>query len=94
MRLADASGAVIRPYFRKPLAVGNKAGAGGFDPVTAADRAAERVIAAAVAARWPDHGFIGEEFGTHAAGRPPTLGRRSRSTARAPSSWAGRCGAR
>ncbi len=62
--LADSSGAVIRPYFRQPLDVANKAGAGAFDPVTEADRAAERVIADAVAARWPDHGFVGEEHGT------------------------------
>lgn len=61
--LADASGAAIRPYFRKPLAVANKAGHGAFDPVTAADRAAERVIRRAVKARFPDHGLIGEELG-------------------------------
>ena len=40
----------------------NKAGAAGFDPVTPADRAAERVIRAAIAKRFPDHGIIGEEF--------------------------------
>jgi myo-inositol-1(or 4)-monophosphatase len=62
--LADASGAVIRPFFRVPLAVDNKASPGAFDPVTEADTSAERVIAAAVAARWPEHGFIGEEHGT------------------------------
>jgi myo-inositol-1(or 4)-monophosphatase len=61
--LADLSGGVLRPYFRKPLAVTNKAGKGAFDPVTAADRAAERIIARAIAKRWPDHGLIGEEFG-------------------------------
>ena len=62
--LADASGELIRPYFRQPLDVANKAGAGAFDPVTEADRAAERVIAEAVAARWPEHGFVGEAHGT------------------------------
>ena len=62
--LADASGAAIRPYFRQPLDVANKDAQGGYDPVTAADKAAEQVIARAVAARWPDHGFIGEEHGT------------------------------
>ena len=61
--LADASAAIIRPYFRRPLAVTNKASDGAFDPVTAADRAAERAIRRAVAARWPDHGLIGEELG-------------------------------
>ncbi len=61
--LADTSGEAIRPYFRKPVTVANKAPRGGFDPVTAADEAAERAIARAVGRRWPDHGLIGEEFG-------------------------------
>jgi histidinol phosphatase-like enzyme (inositol monophosphatase family) len=61
--LADASGEAIRPYFRSQLTVSNKAAGGAFDPVTAADEAAERVIAAAVAERWPEHGFVGEEHG-------------------------------
>lgn len=63
--LADASGAVLRPYFRKRLNVENKAGKGAFDPVTAADRGAERALAKAIAKRWPDHGVVGEEYGTH-----------------------------
>lgn len=62
--LADLSAAVILPKFRRPLAVANKAGKNAFDPVTAADRSAERVIRNAVKARWPDHGLIGEELGT------------------------------
>lgn len=66
--LADASGEAIRPYFRAAIEVSNKLGNGGFDPVTAADEAAERVIAAAVAERWPDHGFVGEEHGTRLPG--------------------------
>lgn len=62
--LADISGAAIRPYFRKPLSVANKAGKGAFDPVTEADRAAERAMRMALEKRWPEHGLIGEEFGT------------------------------
>jgi myo-inositol-1(or 4)-monophosphatase len=62
--LADASGEAIRPHFRVPLDVSNKEGDRGFDPVTIADQAAERAISAAVASRYPDHGFIGEEDGT------------------------------
>ena len=62
--LADISGAVIRPYFRKPLNVANKAGKGAFDPVTEADRAAERAMRKALEKRWPEHGLIGEELGT------------------------------
>lgn len=61
--LADISGAAILPYFRKPLSVKNKAGSAGFDPVTAADRAAERAIRGAIRTRYPGHDVIGEEYG-------------------------------
>jgi myo-inositol-1(or 4)-monophosphatase len=61
--LADLSAAAILPYFRKPLTVTNKAGPAAFDPVTAADRAAERAIRKAVVERFPDHGIVGEEYG-------------------------------
>jgi myo-inositol-1(or 4)-monophosphatase len=62
--LADISGQAILPYFRKRLTVKNKAGLSGFDPVTAADRAAERAIRKAVVRRFPSHGVVGEEYGT------------------------------
>jgi histidinol phosphatase-like enzyme (inositol monophosphatase family) len=62
--LADLSGAAILPHFRKSTSVQNKAGPTGFDPVTVADKAAERVIRRRLAERFPDHGVIGEEFGT------------------------------
>jgi inositol-phosphate phosphatase/L-galactose 1-phosphate phosphatase/histidinol-phosphatase len=58
--LADAAGEAIRPYFRKPLAVHDKA---DLTPVTAADRAAEGAMRALIEARFPDHGIFGEEFG-------------------------------
>jgi histidinol phosphatase-like enzyme (inositol monophosphatase family) len=61
--LADAAAAAILPHFRTRLAVRNKAAGGAFDPVTAADRAAERVMRSRVAARYPEHGISGEEFG-------------------------------
>ena len=35
----------------------------GFDPVTEADRAAERVMRAAIEKDFPDHGIWGEEYG-------------------------------
>jgi myo-inositol-1(or 4)-monophosphatase len=60
--LADLSGPAILRYFRRSIAVNNKAEGRAFDPVTAADRAAERVIRAAIAKRFPDHGILGEEF--------------------------------
>ena len=46
------------------MVVDNKAADGGYDPVTAADRAAERVIRKLVRARYPEHGFEGEEYGS------------------------------
>ena len=62
--LADAAGRAILPHFRRRLAVDNKDTDGGYDPVTAADRAAERAIARLVRARYPEHGFEGEEYGS------------------------------
>jgi myo-inositol-1(or 4)-monophosphatase len=63
--LADRASAATLPFFRSSLAVDNKDGTGGFDPVTAADRAAEEAIAAHLTATYPDHGLEGEEFGIH-----------------------------
>jgi inositol-phosphate phosphatase/L-galactose 1-phosphate phosphatase/histidinol-phosphatase len=60
LRLADAAGAVIRPYFRQPLAVDDKQ---DLSPVTVADRAAEEVMRSLIEDRFPQHGIIGEEFG-------------------------------
>jgi myo-inositol-1(or 4)-monophosphatase len=61
--LADLSGSVILPYFRQPLEVANKQGAGGFDPVTEADRNAELAMRERIAQRFPLHGVLGEEYG-------------------------------
>jgi myo-inositol-1(or 4)-monophosphatase len=63
--LADLGGAQILPYFRKPMAIDNKdqsAGRNSFDPVTAADRNAEKAMRKHLALAHPDHGIIGEEF--------------------------------
>lgn len=62
--LADLTDKAVMPHFRKKIAVANKDTAGGFDPVTAADRAAERVVRKAIRARFPDHAITGEEFGS------------------------------
>jgi myo-inositol-1(or 4)-monophosphatase len=61
--LAAAAGEAILPHFRQPIAVEDKGGARGYDPVTAADRAAEAVIRAGIAQAFPDHGILGEEHG-------------------------------
>ncbi|MBS0243696.1 MAG: histidinol-phosphatase, partial [Proteobacteria bacterium] len=70
--LADASGKAALRYFRKPLAVDNKAGKGAFDPVTEADRGAERAIRKVLAKRHPEHGILGEELGEQVSGSPYT----------------------
>src|SRR5574340_133470 len=61
-QLATASGDTILPFFRTTLAVDNKK-TGGFDPVTAADRAAEQAMRALIRRSFPDHGILGEEYG-------------------------------
>jgi inositol-phosphate phosphatase / L-galactose 1-phosphate phosphatase / histidinol-phosphatase len=58
--LADAAGAAIRPYFRQKIAIEDKP---DLSPVTAADRGAEEAMRRLIAARFPEHGIIGEEFG-------------------------------
>ena len=62
-RLATVSGDAILPFFRTSLGVENKGGAGAFDPVTAADRAAETTMRSLIRQHFPEHGIIGEEFG-------------------------------
>ncbi len=66
-RLADLSGSAILPVFRNTGAIDDKAERGALDPVTAADRAAEEVIRAAITEAWPEHGVRGEEFGSVSA---------------------------
>lgn len=61
--MADASGPIILRHFRKRMEVENKLADGGFDPVTAADRGAEKAILKVLAQRFPEHGLIGEEYG-------------------------------
>jgi myo-inositol-1(or 4)-monophosphatase len=61
-QLATASGETILPFFRTALAVENKK-TGGFDPVTAADRAAEQAMRTLIRQAFPDHGILGEEYG-------------------------------
>jgi len=61
MRLADAAGAVIRPYFRSGTASERKA---DDSPVTLADRGAEEAMRRILKAEVPQDTVIGEEFGT------------------------------
>jgi myo-inositol-1(or 4)-monophosphatase len=63
-KLAGAAGDAILPFFRTSLSVDNKSRGGNFDPVTAADRAAEQAMRALIRANFPEHGIVGEEFGS------------------------------
>jgi len=61
-RLAYAAGAASLPHFRaKWLDTAHKPGKGRFDPVTAADHAAEAAIRTILAAERPEDGILGEE---------------------------------
>ena len=61
-QLADAAAAETLPRFRQSGLVSNKLEA-GFDPVTEADREAEKALRALIRQHHPDHGILGEEFG-------------------------------
>jgi histidinol phosphatase-like enzyme (inositol monophosphatase family) len=68
VELNGAAGGAILPLFRADHGLIDKGGApdsegGGFDPVTEADKGAERAIRALISRRYPDHGVIGEEYG-------------------------------
>jgi myo-inositol-1(or 4)-monophosphatase len=64
-RMADAARTVILPFFRgAALAEENKL-AVGFDPVTEADRAAERAMREILSRERPADSIVGEEYGAH-----------------------------
>ena len=60
--LADAAGEIVRAAARSRRVVYRKADA---SPVTEIDREVELRLRETIAARFPDHGIIGEEFGDH-----------------------------
>ncbi|MGC6472892.1 MAG: histidinol-phosphatase [Parvibaculales bacterium] len=66
-RLADAAAAESLPLFRTATQVDNKLDA-GFDPVTLADRRAEKAMRRLIEDVYPDHSILGEEFGAKQAG--------------------------
>jgi histidinol phosphatase-like enzyme (inositol monophosphatase family) len=61
-RLAEAARRETLPRWREGCGVEDKGGAGGFDPVTDADREAERAMRALIETEHPGHGIAGEEF--------------------------------
>jgi len=64
VELNRASARVILPLFRAEHGMTDKGADGGFDPVTAADKGAELAIRELISRHHPDHGMIGEEFGS------------------------------
>lgn len=65
-RLAIVAGDAILPLFRTSSVVNNKID-GGFDPVTEADRSAERAMRLLIEKTYPDHGITGEELASKPA---------------------------
>src|ERR1700742_1821525 len=63
VELNGAAAVAILPLFRSEHGLIDKGGSKGFDPVTEADKGAERAIRALISQRYPDHGVIGEEYG-------------------------------
>ena len=65
--LCDAAAVETLKLFRQPMDVVNKEeatqGKVSFDPVTLADKAAEKVIREIITRRYGDHGILGEEYG-------------------------------
>ncbi len=70
--LADIAARETVPMFRTNIAIDNKSRKAQFDPVTAADRAAERAIRDHIAAHHPEHSVRGEEMDDYAGSSPLT----------------------
>lgn len=64
--LADTAGAVILPFFRRRIEITNKSSGDLYDPVTEADRGAERALRALIEKNYPDDSILGEEYGAKA----------------------------
>ncbi len=62
---AEASGTILRRYFRTSLTPDSKT---DESPVTIADREAEQAMRAVIAERLPTHDIIGEEFSHQTSG--------------------------
>ena len=60
--LADLSGDVIKKYFRTNIKIDSKSDS---SPVTIADKQAEEIMRESIMKEFPEHGILGEEFGTY-----------------------------
>lgn len=61
--MADAARIAIAPHFRALSHIENKQTEANFDPVTEADKAAERAMRASLQQMRPKDGILGEEYG-------------------------------
>ncbi len=61
--MADAARLAIMPHFRALSDIQNKETGANFDPVTEADKAAERAMRAVLANLRPEDAIFGEEYG-------------------------------
>lgn len=59
--LARESGKIIKEYFRQPISISTKS---DESPVTIADKKAEEIMRELIQKNFPDHGILGEEFGS------------------------------
>lgn len=68
--LANAAADITLAHFKKPVEITNKGRKlnSDFDPVTVADRGAEKAIRKLIRARYPDHDILGEEGGEESHG--------------------------
>ncbi len=62
IKVAKIAGEVTLKYFRKDLEIISKQ---DDSPVTVADREAEKAMRSFIMETFPEHGLIGEEFGSH-----------------------------
>jgi myo-inositol-1(or 4)-monophosphatase len=60
--LAELSGAIIKKYFRTVISVETKS---DNSPVTIADKSAEELLRDKIMSKYPEHGILGEEYGTY-----------------------------
>jgi len=63
LQAIEEAGALIRKHFNGPFAISHKEGVNNL--VTEVDQASERLITKIIREQYPDHGIIGEEYGSH-----------------------------
>ena len=60
--LASSSGDLIKKYFRTDISIETKS---DNSPVTIADKSAEELLRNKIMSEYPEHGILGEEYGTY-----------------------------